>query len=391
MKINLYQTDRECYFWTKEEIGFLEQEYPDFFTRLAGNQYVPFKGHEIKIIPNSIRSTFGTEFKFDADLDYCIMVEQRGTLQKSDFYLLIELIKKNPEIKFIIVAKNIEDYWLAQPVRNSDTELKELGSLPNITIIWDVDGVDYKNFNFEPKANLQNYYNSDSVRLYMFINGTELFYKIEKEYRMGIHMNKVVDKVREFLYNTYTNNTYPTLLFTSTNNKKDKVFQNYIRGRNDNNSIVTQNWYYEQFLELTTKSQMEVIYETFTTTAEFRWLLKWNEKTIKQLYLGKPFIHADPSAHSLFKPNGLTPYRSLYTDKLWDIYERYDNQNLLHLNYSESDFFWKQALEENIEWLLTMDTTEWNERISEANRVAIENKRIIEEYIFNQSLFKYVK
>jgi hypothetical protein len=389
MKINLYQSDKECYFWTREEIRFLEEEYPHLYTRMAGNTYISFRGHEVKIIPNMIWGSLFNEF--DANLDYCIIVIQRGSIHKSDFYSLIELIKKNPEIKFIIVCKNFEDYWLAQPMRESDTELKEIGSLSNVTIIWDVEGVDYKNFYFEPKVNLQNYYNSTSVRLYMFINGTELFHKLEKEYRIGIHMNKVVDKVRDFLYMTYTNHTYPTLLFTSTDTKKGKIFQNSIYGLNDENSVVTENWYYEQFLELTTKSQMEVIYETFTTTTEFRWLLKWTEKTIKQLYLAKPFIHADPAAHSLLKPNGLTPYRSLYTDKLWDIYEGYDNQNLLHLNYSESDFFWKQALEENIEWLLQMDTTEWNERISEANRVAMDNKRIIEEYIFNQSLFKYVK
>lgn len=389
MKINLYQSDRECYFWTKEEIRFLEEEYPNLYTRLANREYVSFKGHDIKIMH---RMFWGQEdYEFDSDLDCCIIVRQKGSVSNLEFELLINVIKKNPKIKFIIVCKNVEDYWLAYKIRNSDSDLKEIGLLPNVTIIWDVEGIDYKNFYFEPKVNLHNYYNNDSVRLYTFINGTELFHKLEKEYRMGIHMNKVVDKVRDFLYITYTNHTYPQLLFTSTDNKKGKIFENFISGLGDENSVVTQNWYYEQFLELTTKSQMEVIYETFATTAEFRWLLKWTEKTIKHLYLGKPFIHADPAAHSLFKPNGLTPYRSLYSDKLWDIYEGYDNQNLLHLNYSESDFFWKQALEENIEWLLNMDTMEWNKRISEANRVAIENKRIIEEYIFNQSLFKYVK
>jgi hypothetical protein len=111
---------------------------------------------------------------------------------------------------------------------------------------------------------------------------------------------------------------------------------------------------------------------------------------MKQLFLSKPFIHADPAAHSLFLANGLTPYRSLYTDELWAMYEGYDNRNLLLTNRSESNIWWIKMLEKNIEWLLTMDSVEWNERISEANRVAMENRRVIDGYIFNQSLFHYV-
>ena len=84
-------------------------------------------------------------------------------------------------------------------------------------------------------------------------------------------------------------------------------------------------------------------------------------------------------------------YRSLYTDELWEIYEGYDNNNLLKLNHSESRFFWREALDRNIEWLLNMDSEEWTGRISEANELAIHNREIIEGYIFNQSLFKYIE
>jgi hypothetical protein len=73
------------------------------------------------------------------------------------------------------------------------------------------------------------------------------------------------------------------------------------------------------------------------------------------------------------------------------MYEGYDNQNLLLTNRSESMIWWQAALQRNIEWLLNMSTIDWEIRISEANRVALENRAVIEGYLFNQSLFKYVE
>ena len=224
----------------------------------------------------------------------------------------------------------------------------------------------------------------------MFINGSDIFHKIPKEYRIGIHLNKITDKVREWLSNTYSTNSNANLFFTSRKhrNRESFVFDNELP--TTTGPGVTQQWYNAQFIELTTKSEMEIIYETFTTTCEHRWLLKWNEKTIKLLFLSKPFIHSDPAAHSLFKVNGLKAYRSLFMDELWDIYEAFDNQTLLLMNRSEMKIYWSEALERNINWLLDMDSEEWKGRIMEANKVAIENRGVIEGYLFNQSLFHYV-
>jgi hypothetical protein len=53
--------------------------------------------------------------------------------------------------------------------------------------------------------------------------------------------------------------------------------------------------------------------------------------------------------------------------------------------------WWQEALQRNIEWLLNMSTIDWQLRISEANKVAIDNRKVIEGYLFNQSLFKYIE
>ena len=388
MIIDLYQDDKECFFWTKEELSFIEASNARAFVINAPSPAVmEYKGNTLRIFRGHYHGMLNGNFTEDSD---CIVVVlSYGAMDKDTLKNFILNIKNNPEKKFVIVGKNVEDYWVSIDVRTSDALLKEIGELDNVKVIWDVDGVEYKNFFFEPKINFHNYYNNHTFPGYMFINGGELFHKVPKEYRIGIHINKITDKTRKWLFDTYYTKHYPNLLFTSKQHRTDdSIFSTEIVPLGGGG--VTKQWYFDQFIELTTKSEIEVIYETFTTISEHRWLLKWNEKTIKLLFLSKPFIHIDPSAHSLFKSNGLKPYRSLYSDELWDMYEKYDNQNLLLMNRSENDMWWREALERNIEWLDNMDKIEWDVRIREANDTAKENRRIIDGYLFNQSLFKYI-
>lgn len=388
MNISIYQSGKECYFWTKEELSFIEETYPTFFkSDIPVNNIFDFKGHVVTIHYGKWDKIINNEF----DIDSNVIIIVIASMPLYEMESIIVSIKKNPEKKFIIVGKNVEDYWIVAEIRTSDDLFKQIGELPNLKVIWDVDGVNYNNMLFEPKVNFHNYYNNNSFPGYMFINGSDIFHRLPKEYRIGLHLNKIVDRVRRWLFTTYNDNSNPHLFFTSHKHRDidSFIFENKLSS--SHRPGTAQNWYNAQFLELTTKSEMEIIYETFTTIAEHRWLLKWNEKTIKQLYLSKPFIHSDPAAHSLFKPNGIKPYRSLFTDELWDMYESFDNQKLLLMNHSGVEIWWGDALEKNIEWLLTMDSIEWNERISEANKVAIQNRKVIEGYLFNQSLFKYVE
>lgn len=390
MKISLYQDDRECFFWTREELNFIEASNERIFKAyINGPDNFSFKGHDMWVHRGRYWHVTNNG-EFDESSDCIIVVMQYGTMQDIDLKKFISHIKNNPEKKFIIIGKCVEDYWIAIMNRYTDTLLKEIADMNNIKVIWDVDGVHYNNFYFEPKVNFHNYYNNTTFPGYMFINGSDIFHKLDKEYRIGIHLNKISDNIRQWIFELYYTNTNPNLYFTSKAHKENhSVFNNQLSC--DNPMNVNNTWYHDQFIELTTKSQMEIIYETFTPICDHRWLLKWNEKTIKLLFLSKPFIHSDPAAHSLFKVNGLKGYRSLFTDELWDMYEGFDNQNLLQMNQSGNKIWWSEALERNIEWLLTMDSVEWNSRISEANKVAIENREVIEGYIFNQSLFKYVE
>jgi hypothetical protein len=82
--------------------------------------------------------------------------------------------------------------------------------------------------------------------------------------------------------------------------------------------------------------------------------------------------------------NEMIPYRSLYTNELWDIYDNWDINR-------KNDFTFVDELIKNIKWLSEMDESEWSERIGEANRIAELNKNKIDHLIFNTSLMDIVK
>ena len=76
-----------------------------------------------------------------------------------------------------------------------------------------------------------------------------------------------------------------------------KIRKSYDNGLSDNS-------YTLQFLEQTIKSSVEIVYESWTHTVIESHNIKLTEKTLKHVYLGKPFIHADPFAHqTLIKNN----------------------------------------------------------------------------------------
>ena len=84
-----------------------------------------------------------------------------------------------------------------------------------------------------------------------------------------------------------------------------------------------------------TLEEKQEIYESMLNDIEEHY-----SKTIKHLYLGKPFIHIDPIAHGLMKKNNMIPYKSLFTNELWDFYENFDTNTLL----KNVDFTWCDLL-----------------------------------------------
>jgi hypothetical protein len=47
-------------------------------------------------------------------------------------------------------------------------------------------------------------------------------------------------------------------------------------------------------------------------------------------------------------------------------------------------------LKRNIEWLLDMEDSEWLDRLNEANTVAIRNKGVVNDLVYNHSLLPYL-
>jgi hypothetical protein len=397
MDIKIFQSNKETYFWTKDEIDEISKICPDFLYEKTYKSYelnFEWKGHNI-IIARNFEEDF-KEKKFNLIKGVNVIIIYPDIKFWFDINTIDELTNISDDYKFIIVDKNIEDYWMSYENRTDDAILKMFSKKNNIKVIWDSCYGNYNNFYFEPKVHIQNYYNNNHFLGSIFFNGKQIYHDSKDKKRIGVHFNKLADKTRINLSNELKTFNDDNLFFTinkdchynntffkcDVGNYQSVTFQNNLK-----NSSLPIDFYVDQFVNLTIKSEVEIIYETFTTDSSLLNCVKWNEKTIKHLFLGKPFIHMDPYAHKLMTINGYTPYKPLFTDELWNLYENSDINNILT---PERTTYWIPALINNIKWLLSLDEYEWNKRINESYVIAEKNVKVTHNLIFNTSLFNYI-
>jgi hypothetical protein len=383
----------EPYFWTKDEVGELSNEWS---IKSATRNFTldEYNFHWEFTNPQQILST-----PFKPGWLNVLLITKHG-LTESDYGSLLDRLEGLDEGTkvLIVIAKHTEDYFMLNETRTSTTLLERIEKMRGVKVVWDIPFINYTNFKFSNKVALQSYYNNEVFPGEMFFYGGEVFSGYPKRHRVGLHINKLTDRVRiglakHFLTNEniglkFTTNTSPThnQRYLPLLNYTSPHFNPYLSNSGQNNGI-HNNSYTHQFIEHTIHSQMEVVYETFTIISPHLHLIKFNEKTTKLLYLGKPFIHTDPLAHKLMEMNSLTPYRSLYTDELWDIYSNWDISKRIDGN----DSSWIPALIRNIEWLRDMKDSEWQERIEVANTIATDNRRYCNELIFVTHLREHLK
>ena len=382
----------EPYFWTKDEIKNISRLWSSNHTtrnfRLDGYNFLWEYNHPTHISTITFRPGWVN-----------VLLISIGVMESDYGSLLDRLAGLDGNTKVVIViTKHTEDYFMLNETRTSTTLLERIEKMRGVKIIWDIPLIKYNNFIFSNKVALQSYYNNGQFPGEIFFYGSDIFKEHPKKHRVGLHINKVTDRVRISLAKHFLQNDKVELKFTTntipTHNKVHLPLLNYtsphfnpqLANPNQNNGV-NGNTYTHQFLEHTIHSQMEVVYETFPIISPHLHLIKFNEKTIKLLYLGKPFIHTDPLAHKLMEGNHLTPYRSLYTDELWDIYTNWDISKPIE----QYDSSWIPALIRNIEWLRDMSDSEWKNRIEVANTIATENRGYCNRLIFDTHLREHLK
>ena len=383
----------EPYFWTKDEIKNISRLWSSNHTT-RNFKLDEYNFHWEFTNPQEILST-----PFKAGWINVLLITKHG-LMESDYLALLDRLEGLDEGTkvLIIIAKHTEDYFIHNEVRESDELLLRIEKMKGVKIVWDIPFINYTIFKFSNKVALQSYYNNEVFPGEMFFYGSEVFKEHPKGHRVGLHINKLTDRVRislakHFLQNDkvelkFTTNTIPThnKVHLPLLNYTSPYFNPYLSNSGQNNGIHKDS-YTHQFIEHTIHSQMEVVYETFTIISPYLHLIKFNEKTTKLLYLGKPFIHTDPLAHKLMEMNGLTPYRSLYTDELWDIYSNWNISKPIE----QYDSSWIPALIHNIEWIRDMKDSEWKERIEVAMGIANENREYCNHLIFDTHLREHLK
>lgn len=313
-------------------------------------------------------------------------------LERMWMHDFIDKFESHKDKKFVILHKSMEDYFLV-----SSQEQKKLfdyiKNSENIKVIWDVYNQQIPNFYFHPKAHVQNFYNNSfAFPCDLYLYGNEVFKNQPNKKRIGFHLNGVTDYVRLGLYNELKSheNFFYTINQKNHYNIEKKINTNYVSPIYSNDSVkigISYEKYIDNFLCQNIKSEMEIVYETHTVGKRNRTCIKWTEKTLKHLYLGKPFIHTDPLSHQLMMENGFLPYTTLYTTELQNLYENITINEV----FTDQSFFWKNKLLQNINWLLNMSENEWKDRINEANIIAQRNRNRVFDLIFRTNLYDFIK
>ena len=417
LNIHIHQSDRECYFWTREDIEKIEAEY--------GLGYFDIKKEivEMKIGDNTIflhstrysdeRDMISIDNLYENAINIFVLDNAKSILKNAPQFLKhLEEIPNS--YKIVLLVKSLENYWVDRIwMRPQNNYLQRMSELTNVLVLWDnPDEYEFTNFVFNPKVMVHNYYNpkpySDRTDFFLFLYGSDLFKHHHKKYRIGYHIARIANVDRNYLYNEYKNNKNENLFFTYHNsNKEVNVHDESIKVGNFNGTIFnldligknrfgqSESWYHKQFVEQTIHSEIEVLYETFTSEKLYRMSVDdykpidgyttLSEKTLKLLYLGKPFIPSDPITHQLLRKLGFKSYSPLLTPQLKMRY----NMDLKELPHN-THWDYLGALKANIDWLLNLPIDEWNVLIKEVNEIGEFNRNLCNKLLFDTSLLDIV-
>lgn len=394
MTISLFQRDKECLLWTRDEI---ERSNVNRKSILGDDMYIPISlnGHDIKLFCDNsfiwfVENKTEEVEKYLSDINVIVLYQPH---EGSQFEKLLARFKRHSDKKFVLIYKFVEEYYITMRTMKSELPLELLNENPNLRVLWDIDTNQFSNFIFHPKLAFHHYHNQPLFQYgIIFELGYEVFKGWNKRYRIGFHMNKNQFELRKKLWDMFSA-VLPNDRVIGTNSEEfeSEFFDSTLRNRN---TIPTSDWYLRQFLELTIKSEMEFVYETHTPSSPNVWCNKWTEKTNKLLLLGKPFIHSDPIAFALAKVYSLHNYQSLYTPQLWEYFSKFSHNDYIFFNDPPKCTIDRRVLffllEENLHWLMNMNDDEWKERIDIANKQAEENRLHIHNLIYNTSLLPLI-
>jgi len=396
MNIVLHQEfdNKEPFLWSIDEINKIQLQ--------SDEKDRVFKIHDVTIKwkYTSPDDFLNFNFKIEKGINVIIFGILYNNEKLLEFYDSLKIYDTNEYKIFISFTKECEHWGFH--FKGDRTVIETFDKFANIRLIWDSPFYTSKSLIFSPKITLHSYFNNVKARIEAFYWGRNVFDSIVKKHRIGLHINKISEIVRIHLSKSFYENTNKDLFFTSSRdcppnlknfdnqtnhyaylaNYNSPQFDMKIRKLYDNG--VRDNWYTLQFLEQTIKSSIEIVYESWTHTVIDSFNIKLTEKTLKHLYLGKPFIHADPYAHQVLKMNGIIPYKPLYTPELWDFYENWDVNK-------KPDYSYLELLEQNVNWLLDLPDHLFNNILQECTHITSENRDYVDKTLFHTTLIDIIK
>jgi len=396
MQVTLFQDfdSRETFLWTDDEINRVELDMEKKDRR--------FKINGVDFLWKYKNKNDFLNFNFDYEKGVNVIVI--GIFYDNElldaFYDNLKKYDNSEYTIFICFSKECENWGFH--LKDSKSIVEVFEKFTYIKLIWDSPYREFKTLLFSPKIALHSYFNNTKSNIECFYWGRNAFDSIKKTYRVGLHINKLSEFVRIYLAKLYYKKNRDGIFFTTsrdcpinqkhTNDLRNDFFYlaNYnspnfdfkIREIYDNG--VREGWYVMQFFEQTIKSSVEIVYESWTHTVIDKYNIKLTEKTLKHVYLGKPFIHADPYAHQVLKKLNILPYKPLYIPELWEYYENWDiNKN--------PDYSYLDLIEKNINWLLDLPEHIFGNILQECSYITSENRNIVDKTIYKTTLIDLIK
>lgn len=404
-KIYLYQRGDDGLLFTYDQLDELKK-----ITRNYSEDNYFFEGIEFQ----HILSEDVTDRILETDGIHIVRTNEFAELFNNTNKMLRKYV--NTDVQIIVIGGNLEQHIFSTNGDEEEEMFNLIHNSTNIRMLHNTPTMNMDRIVFEPKIYFYQYLNLQKERsgdgITNFYYYKDIFRKLPKEKRLGIHMGTLGDRmpdrynlVKRLLLTDYC--SHPNLFFTlntnhtplthkrllsDTNIDIDKYESFNVHDKERKDSLRYNREYYppNYFIGLANlfiNSDIEILYETNGRENSVLYK-KPTEKLLKSIILGKPFINMDPIIHHIVKEYGFNTYDNLLGEDLLNEYNRYSVDTFIG---NINSVTWVDTLFNRIQQLLDMDVSTYSALLNEANTIAQQNIKRFEEVYHNTALINKIK
>jgi hypothetical protein len=284
---------------------------------------------------------------------------------------------------------------------NESIVINLISNTNNIKVIHHRLNFNNKNFIFFKKLPfLGLLYNCKSLNVYHYFS--KYWANVQKPNKFGFHLNRIYNSNRlkffkELIQTSIIENEKFYCTISETDKKStlfEPAFNKFLYKNNDTIEFGDckhddKTWYFSNLFDLSIKSDIELIYETNAEEPTDSTIKTFTEKSMKMLWLGKPFISIDPNTHKFIQMMGFKTYDLLLSPNLLHLYNQPSE-----VNNNPNDWRVKSLnayLFETIQNILNMPDLEYTRLLDECKEVSEYNKSLVDKILYKETIVDLLK